>query len=140
MQTMMHGRRLGLRTPNRGTVCLVAWRFAAAPPPLPRNRPTCTRVQRQVAFIREFTIPENYRYQTEEYASVAADPARGLVYVGSRDGTLVAIDDRLGEVMWEIDLGGGISSVPLLAIVDESAALPEGDVTLNQPLACRAST
>ena len=81
----------------------------------------------QVAFIREFTIPENYRYQTEEYASVAADPARGLIYVGSRDGTLVAIDDRLGEVMWEIDLGGGISSVPLLAIVDESAALPEGD-------------
>lgn len=74
----------------------------------------------QVAFIREFTIPENYRYQTEEYASVAADPARGLVYVGSRDGTLLALEDRHGEVAWEIDLGGGISSVPLLVVIEPS--------------------
>lgn len=72
----------------------------------------------EVAFIREFTIPENYRYQTEEYASVAADPQRGLVYVGSRDGNLLALEDRHGEVEWELNLGGGISSVPLLAVVD----------------------
>jgi outer membrane protein assembly factor BamB len=76
----------------------------------------------QVAFVREFTIPENYRYQTEEYASVAADPARGLVYIGSRDGTLLALEDRHGDVAWELDLGGGISSVPLLAIVDLDGA------------------
>jgi outer membrane protein assembly factor BamB len=84
----------------------------------------------QVAFVREFTIPENYRFQTEEYASVAADPARGLVYVGSRDGNLLALDDRHGEVVWELALGGGISSVPLLAVVDlgEAEAAPgEGE-------------
>lgn len=81
----------------------------------------------QVAFIREFTIPENYRFQTEEYAAVAADPARGLVYVGSRDGSLLALDDRKGEVVWEQQLGGGISSVPVLIVVEAKSGEGEGE-------------
>ncbi len=72
----------------------------------------------ELVFVREFTVPENYRYQTEEFASVAADPSRGLIYVGSRDGTLLALDDRRGEVVWELDLGGGVSSTPVLVVVD----------------------
>jgi outer membrane protein assembly factor BamB len=71
-----------------------------------------------VDFIREFTIPENYRYRTEEYGSAAADPARGLVYIGSRDGTLLALDDRRGQFVWELEVGGGLSSVPILVVVN----------------------
>ncbi|MCA9698516.1 MAG: hypothetical protein KC431_13390, partial [Myxococcales bacterium] len=44
-----------------------------------------------VDFEVEFTVPENFRYRTEEYGSAVADPARGLVYVGSRDGMLLAV-------------------------------------------------
>ncbi len=93
----------------------------------------------QVAFVREFTIPENYRFQTEEYASVGADPARGLVYIGSRDGSLLALDDRQGEVVWEMDLGGGVSSSPLLAVVEQ--AKPDGELAAGEapPVRARAS-
>jgi len=76
-----------------------------------------------VEFVHEFTIPENYRYRTEEYGSAAADPARGLVYVGSRDGALLALDDRRGEFVWELEIGGGLSGVPILIVVDREAGL-----------------
>jgi outer membrane protein assembly factor BamB len=71
-----------------------------------------------IDFVREFTLPEPFRFQTEEYGSAVADPSRGLVYVGSRDGSLLALDDRVGEVVWETNIGGGLSSVPILAVVD----------------------
>jgi len=71
-----------------------------------------------VEFISEFTIPENFRYRTDEYAAAAADSGRGLVYIGSRDGTLLALDDVRGEFVWEIDLGGGVSSTPVVVVVD----------------------
>lgn len=71
-----------------------------------------------VDFIHEFTIPENFRYRTDEYGAAAADPARGLVYVGSRDGSLLAIDDDRGRFVWELDLGGGVSSMPILVVVE----------------------
>lgn len=77
----------------------------------------------QVDFIHEFTIPENFRYQTEEYGSAAADPARGLVYIGSRDGMLLALDDRRGEFMWELEVGGGLSSVPVLIVLEHERQL-----------------
>ena len=76
-----------------------------------------------VEFVHEFTVPENYRYRTEEYGSAAADPARGLVYVGSRDGTLLAISDRRGEFVWEMDVGGGLSSVPVLITLEPDQGL-----------------
>lgn len=78
----------------------------------------------QVAFVHDVTIAENFRYQVEEYSSVAADPVRGLVYVGSRDGTLLALDDRKGEVAWELELDGGIGSMPLLLVVAPKAPGP----------------
>ncbi|PRP90795.1 outer membrane biogenesis protein BamB [Enhygromyxa salina] len=71
-----------------------------------------------VDFIREFTVPENFRYRTEEYGSPVADPSREVVYVGSRDGTLLVLDDGDGEVVWELAIGGGLSSVPVLVVVD----------------------
>ncbi|MFO7561216.1 MAG: PQQ-binding-like beta-propeller repeat protein [Enhygromyxa sp.] len=76
-----------------------------------------------VDFVQEFTIPENFRYRTEEYGSAAADPARGLVYVGSRDGMLLAFDDQHGEFAWELEVGGGLSSVPILVVVDHEQGL-----------------
>lgn len=72
-----------------------------------------------VDFVFEFTVPENFRYRTEEYGSVAADPGRGLIYVGSRDGTLIAITDDRGEFVWETALGGGLNGVPTLLSFDE---------------------
>ena len=71
-----------------------------------------------VDFVREFTIAENFRYQTEEYGTIVADPARGLLYASSRDGTLLALDDVDGSFVWEMDLGGGLSGVPVLLTVD----------------------
>jgi outer membrane protein assembly factor BamB len=86
-----------------------------------------------VDFVHEFTIPENYRYQTEEYGSAAADPVRGLVYIGSRDGTLLALDDVSGEFMWELDVGGGLSSVPVLAVVDLELGLAHEASATERP-------
>jgi outer membrane protein assembly factor BamB len=86
-----------------------------------------------IDFIREFTVPEPFRYQTEEYGSAVADPSRGLVYVGSRDGTLLALDDRRGEVVWESDIGGGLSSVPILVTVDLELGLGHMPIPGEQP-------
>ena len=77
----------------------------------------------QVDFVREFTEHENFRYVTEEYGSPVADPSRGLVYVGSRDGTLMALDDQDGSFVWELAVGGGLSGVPVLAVVDLETGL-----------------
>lgn len=74
-------------------------------------------------FVREFTVPENFRYVTEEYGSPVADPSRGLIYVGSRDGTLLALDDREGRFVWELDVGGGLSGLPVLGVVDLETGL-----------------
>lgn len=76
-----------------------------------------------IDFVREFTVPEPFRFQTEEYGSAVADPSRQLIYVGSRDGTLLALDDARGEVVWERDIGGGLSSVPILVTVDLETGL-----------------
>jgi outer membrane protein assembly factor BamB len=76
-----------------------------------------------VDFVHEFTVQENYRYRTEEYGSAAADPVRGLVYVGSRDGTLLALDDVHGRFVWELAVGGGLSSIPVLIVVDREQGL-----------------
>jgi outer membrane protein assembly factor BamB len=86
-----------------------------------------------IDFVREFTVPEPFRYQTEEYGSAVADPSRGLVYVGSRDGTLLALDDRRGEVVWESDIGGGLSSVPILVKVDLEVGLGHVPIPGEQP-------
>lgn len=86
-----------------------------------------------IDFVREFTVPEPFRYQTEEYGSAVADPSRGLVYVGSRDGTLLALDDRRGEVVWEHDIGGGLSSVPILVTVDLELGLGHLSVPGERP-------
>jgi outer membrane protein assembly factor BamB len=86
-----------------------------------------------IDFVREFTVPEPFRYQTEEYGSAVADPSRGLVYVGSRDGTLLALDDRRGEVVWESDIGGGLSSVPILVTLDLELGLGHEPIPGERP-------
>lgn len=86
-----------------------------------------------IDFVQQFTVPEPFRYQTEEYGSAAADPSRGLVYVGSRDGTLLALEDERGEVVWESDIGGGLSSVPILVVVDLELGLGHEPLPGEQP-------
>lgn len=85
------------------------------------ERGEAARAVWSVDFTHEFTVPENFRYRTEEYGSATADPARGLVYAGSRDGTLLALEDRRGEFAWELDLGGGLSGRPLMLRVEGDA-------------------
>jgi outer membrane protein assembly factor BamB len=65
--------------------------------------------------MRRITLPENFIMRPDERATVAVDHARDLVYVGSRGGTLLALDARSGEVRWEHDSGGPIGSVPVIA-------------------------
>ena len=89
-----------------------------------------------VDFIREFTVPENYRYRTEEYGSAAADPARHAVYIGSRDGTLLAIDDADGEFLWELDIGGGLAASRSWRASIASAASPTSPVRTSDPTGC----
>jgi outer membrane protein assembly factor BamB len=86
-----------------------------------------------VDFVSEFTVPENFRYRTEEYGSAVGDPSRGLVYVGSRDGTLLALDDHRGEFVWELDVGGGFGGMPVLALVDVETGLGHVAAPTEQP-------
>jgi outer membrane protein assembly factor BamB len=65
-----------------------------------------------VAFVRRITLPENFIMRPDERAAVAPDHARGLVYAGSRDGTLLALDVQSAEVRWEYELGGPAAGVP----------------------------
>lgn len=66
-----------------------------------------------VAFVQQITLADNFVMRPDEFAGVAVDPDREFVYVGSRDGSLLALDER-GEVVWSMALGGAISAVPLL--------------------------
>jgi len=68
-----------------------------------------------VEFMQQITLPENFIMRPDERAAVAVDHARDLVYVGSREGTLLALDARSGEVRWEHESGGPIGSVPVIA-------------------------
>lgn len=67
-------------------------------------------------------------YKPQEFASAAAG-AEGLVFVGSSARTFYAFKDRDGEVAWERQLTGGISSQPLY--LGAGAALPEALVVVG---------
>lgn len=75
-----------------------------------------------LAFQQRITLPDNFVLRPDEYAGVATDHRRGLLYVGGREGTLLALDGNTGAVVWERPFVGEISSVPVL--------LPEEDLLL----------
>ncbi len=72
------------------------------------------RAVMRVAMTQQVTVPDNFIMRPDEFGAVAVDHPRQLIYVGSREGTLLALDMFRGEVMWELPLGGAISSRPLL--------------------------
>ncbi len=65
-------------------------------------------------FQRQITLPDNFVLRPDEYAGVATDHRRNLLYVGGRDGAFLALDAETGTVVWERPFAGEISSVPLL--------------------------
>lgn len=68
----------------------------------------------RVAMTQQITVPDNFIMRPDELGAVAVDHPRELLYVGSREGTLLALDMLSGEVLWEITLGGSVASTPVL--------------------------
>lgn len=74
-----------------------------------------------VAFTQQITLPDQWVFYPDEFSGAAVDHGRGLIYVGGRGGTLLALDEHDGAVVWERPLGGTLSSQPL--IYDEDRLL-----------------
>lgn len=72
-----------------------------------------------VAFTRSITPRDNFIMRPDEFGAAIAHPVRPEVYVGSRDGRMIAMDDQTGKVVWEQPLGGAISSIPVLTSLTE---------------------
>ncbi len=68
----------------------------------------------RVAMTQQVTVPDNFIMRPDEFGTVALDHPRQLLYVGSREGTLLALDMPTGEVLWELPLGGAVASSPVL--------------------------
>ncbi|MCA9717720.1 MAG: PQQ-binding-like beta-propeller repeat protein, partial [Myxococcales bacterium] len=66
-------------------------------------------------FMQRLTLPDNFVLRPDEFAGVTTDHKRGVLYVGSREGTLFALDGNDGSVAWEIPISGSISSIPVFA-------------------------
>lgn len=69
----------------------------------------------RVGMIRQITLPDNFVLRPDEFAAVGVDHSREVIYVGSRDGTLLALDHMTGDVVWEMQMNGAVSSRPALA-------------------------
>ncbi|HET6584483.1 MAG TPA: PQQ-binding-like beta-propeller repeat protein [Nannocystaceae bacterium] len=84
-------------------------------PPLHPGDGEAARAIATVVLSRPITVPDNFVMRPDEFAGVTADHERGVVYTGSREGTLLAIEADRGDVRWERDLHGGVGSIPVLA-------------------------
>jgi outer membrane protein assembly factor BamB len=69
-----------------------------------------------VDLMRQITVPDVFVLRPDEFAAVTVDHARGLFYVGSREGTLLALEHDTGAIAWELPFDAAVSSTP--AIVD----------------------
>jgi outer membrane protein assembly factor BamB len=61
----------------------------------------------RVAWQRPFVPPQPFEGKPQERGGVAADPRRGLAFVGTRDGWLHAVRAD-GSVAWEVRAGGSL--------------------------------
>ena len=68
----------------------------------------------RVAMTQQITVPDTFVMRPDELGTVAFDHPRQLLYVGSREGTLLALDIATGEVLWETPLGGAVASTPVM--------------------------
>lgn len=67
-----------------------------------------------VDYMRELTRPDNFVLRPDESGGLAVDPVRGLLYVGTRDGHLFALDEADGAVRWEQKLEDAVFGVPVV--------------------------
>ncbi|HEY8378257.1 MAG TPA: PQQ-binding-like beta-propeller repeat protein [Nannocystis sp.] len=80
------------------------------PQPTPGARANLELVRVQQVALADFGV-----MNPDEFGGVATDAARGVIYVGTRGGLLLALSMETGEVVWEQQLQGAISSIPKLA-------------------------
>ncbi len=73
------------------------------------------------SLMTQVTLPDNFVLRPDEFAGVVVDPARRLIYVGNRAGSLVALKAEDNTVAWEVEFPGAISSEGVLA--DDGALL-----------------
>lgn len=84
----------------------------------------------RLAFMQQVTPVDNFVRRPDEFAAVAVDHARSLLYVGSREGSLLALDRNDGAIQWEVVIGGAVSSRPMLTHLDEATGR-YGDLILG---------
>lgn len=72
------------------------------------------RMVMAVDYVRALTVPDNFVLRPDEFGGAAVDGARGLVYVGTRDGYLLALDAVEGQVQWERSLEGSVFGLPMV--------------------------
>ena len=94
----------------------------------------------ELVFKQRLTLPDNFVLRPDEFAGVSTDHKRGVLYVGSREGTLFALDGNRGTVQWEIPISGSISSVPVfteggdvLVFGSDNGALVALDLESHKP-------
>lgn len=73
------------------------------------------RANLELARVQQVALPDYGVLNPDEFAGVAPDPARRLIYLGTRGGTLLALSMETGDVEWEQQFPGAISSVPVIA-------------------------
>ena len=73
------------------------------------------RANLELARVQQIALHDYGVLNPDEFAGVAPDPGRRLIYVGTRAGSLLALSMETGEVVWEQQFPGAISSVPKLA-------------------------
>lgn len=74
-----------------------------------------------VAYARQVTPEDNFVLRPDEFGGVTVDPTRQRLYVGTRAGTLLALDEADGKVAWEKDLGAAVSNLP--RIIEDTTLL-----------------
>jgi outer membrane protein assembly factor BamB len=76
-----------------------------------------------VDYARELTQPDNFVLRPDESGGVGIDHARGLLYVGTRDGMLFALDAADGGIRWEQKLEDSVFGVPVLVAGEDPLLL-----------------
>ncbi len=87
----------------------------------------------RVAMTQQITVPDNFIMRPDEFGTVAVDHPRQLLYVGSREGTLMALDMLSGEFLWELPLGGAVASSPVLVDLPRDGELAPQSSDPNAP-------
>lgn len=68
----------------------------------------------EVDYHVTLTAPDNFVLRPDEFGGVTLDRRRGRLYAGSRDGQLFALQAEDGGIVWSMDFGGAVASLPVL--------------------------